>query len=141
MPPKKVIKEKATWTFQGKKEFTPPPLAIGFIYRIYNKTNGMSYIGKKNLQSFKGRGKKQITTESNWKIYEGSSKYLKEDIKKGDIISKEILQFAFSKAELTYLETQSIICGGCLMDDKSYNRWIKATIYAHSLNSAKKISK
>lgn len=130
MPQKK---EAVQWTHKGKNTFDIPPLAIGFVYRI-DLEDGRYYIGKKNLTSTRGRGKKAVTKESNWKTYCSSSKELKEIIKNGNInYKKEILEFCFSKAELTYRETASIICLGALIDDKSLNGWVKATIFKRFL--------
>lgn len=125
--------DKAQWTYLGKKEFEIPPTAIGFVYLIKVKGTKLYYFGKKNLTSTRGRGKKAITKESTWRNYESSSKELKELIKNGAVIEKEILQFAYSKSELTLLETQQIICNSCLTDENSLNRWVSCKIFQRYL--------
>ena len=110
MPSKKSKTEKAEWTYQGSKDFEVPELAIGFVYRIDVIGTPFYYYGKKNLTSTRGRGKKKVTKESTWRTYESSSKEIKELIKAGKKIKKQILEFAYSKSELTLLETKQIIC-------------------------------
>jgi hypothetical protein len=135
MPPKtkKTIVEKAEWTYQGKKDFTVPSLAIGFIYLIEIIGTPFYYYGKKNLTSTRGRGKKAITKESAWRNYESSSKEVKALIKGGKKIKKTILEFAYSKSELTLKETQAIICNNCLTDENSLNRWVYCRVYQKQL--------
>lgn len=110
-----------------------PSGAIGFIYIINDLTNKKYYIGRKMLTQTRGRGKNAKVSESNWKKYCGSNKELKELVKKGVKLKREILCFGFSKAEMTYLETKEIICSGALEDSNSYNGWVKATIYKKTL--------
>lgn len=99
------------------------PGAIGFVYEI-TLSNGMRYIGKKNLYSTRKRnyGKKELAKitdkrlktyemvkkESDWKKYYGSSDRVKDAVKKGEVevVNREILEFAFSNSQLTYLETK-----------------------------------
>jgi high-affinity Fe2+/Pb2+ permease len=73
---KKVIKDfdNGIWSFDEQLDFNR---AYGFIYLIYCSRNGMAYIGKKN---FKGAGKLNKGTQSNWRTYTGSSKSLQADI-------------------------------------------------------------
>jgi hypothetical protein len=131
MPPKikKTTVEKAEWTYQGKKDFTIPENAIGFTYLIEIIGTPFYYYGKKNLTSTRGRGKKAVTKESAWQNYEGSSKELKEIINGGKKIKKTILDFAYSKSELSYKETEKIICSGALVDKNSLNRWVICKIF------------
>ena len=91
MPPKKSKTEKAIWTYQGKQDFEVPESAIGFVYRIDVIGTPFYYYGKKNLTSTRGRGKRKVTKESTWRTYESSSKEIKELIKAGKKIKKEIL--------------------------------------------------
>lgn len=59
---------------------------FGFVYRIVEKDTTKHYIGKKQFHSYskkriKGRvNRKTITSESNWKLYTGSSTQLNENI-------------------------------------------------------------
>lgn len=133
MPPKK-IKETVNWIFEGKEDFSVPVNAIGFVYRIdLLDGSGIYYYGKKNLTSTRGRGKKSVTKESNWRKYNSSSKELVALIKKGTPYKKAIIEFCFSKAELTLKETMAIICNNCLTDIKSLNKWVYCRIYQHQL--------
>ena len=131
MPPKK--QNSNPWTYQGKKEFTVPTGAIGFVYKIEIVGTALYYYGKKNLHSVKGRGKNAVIRESNWKTYESSSKELKELITNGAKIKKEIVQFCFSKAELSLEETKAIICNGALEDLNSLNKWVTLKVWQHQL--------
>ena len=132
MPPKKKT-EKAIWTYQGKEDFEVPESAIGFVYRIDVIGTPFYYYGKKNLTSTRGRGKKKVTKESTWRTYESSSKEIKGLIKAGKKIKKEILEFAYSKSELTLLETKHIICNGCLEDTDCLNRWVALKVWQHQI--------
>ncbi len=131
--PKKSKTEKAVWTYQGSKDFEVPESAIGFVYRIDVIGTPFYYYGKKNLTSTRGRGKKKVTKESTWRTYESSSKEIKELIKAGKKIKKEILEFAYSKSELTLLETKQIICNGCLEDTDCLNRWVALKVWQHQI--------
>jgi hypothetical protein len=88
---------------------------------------GKKYIGKKVLfhnqkkkltkvelaeQTGRGRRKtfKVIQKESDWKKYYGSNTHLKNQISKGEVtlgdLRKQIIEVAFTKKHLTYLETK-----------------------------------
>ncbi len=129
MSPKKSKTEKVIWTYEGKEDFEVPSSAIGFVYRIDVIGTPFYYYGKKNLTSTRGRGKKKVTKESTWRTYESSSKEIKGLIKAGKKIKKEILEFAYSKSELTLLETKHIVCNNCIEDENSLNRWIYCRVY------------
>jgi hypothetical protein len=149
-------KQENTWVFNGE-EITSlsqmPEGTLGFIYKIYNLTTGKYYIGRKTCSSLRKRkltakekllpGNKrktviyEIKETSGWKNYCGSNEVLKEEIRKGDKVKREILHFCFTKAQITYLEVQEIVCSGALIDELSYNGWIKATIYKKYLLNTK----
>lgn len=124
-----IYKDKEIENFEDFKE----PNAYGFIYKITDKETGKFYIGKKNFYFDKKRkiGKKELAQypksyfrkykskggkwiyyeqsieESDWKDYYSSSKDLLKEIKKNknkDRYKREILQLAFYKKQLTYLE-------------------------------------
>lgn len=141
-------KEINNWTFNGQEitSFSQMPEGtLGFIYKIHNLDTGKYYIGRKTVSGNKKRkltAKEKLLPENKrktviiehkespgWKTYNGSNEVLKAEIKKGDKVVKEILHYCFSKAEITYLETREIICSGALVDELSYNGWVKATIY------------
>lgn len=117
-----------------------PKNTWGFIYKITNIDNNKFYIGKKQLynknnvkigkkekQQITGKGrrpcKKIIIKESNWLLYYGSNKSLLEDIKNlgESAFKREILEFAFNKKQLTYLEIKYQILNDVLEKDNSYN--------------------
>jgi len=83
---------------------TDPNLSkFGFVYRITNTKTKQAYIGCKQYFNYK-KGKKK--SESNWKIYMGSSKHLLEDIEK---IGKKKFKFEIiaefkNKRSLRYYE-------------------------------------
>ena len=122
-----------------------PEDVIGFVYMI-TTTSGKKYIGKKSLFSIRKRkfGKKEaalvtdkrkklyemVKKESDWKTYTGSNSILNEDIKNGVEYKKEILEYAFSKKQLSYLETKSLFSYGVLeTEDEFYNSNINGTYY------------
>ena len=128
---------KAIWTLGEKEDFNIPESAYGFVYRIDVIGTPFYYYGQKRLTSTRGRGKKAVTKESAWRNYEGSSLELKALIKSGKKIKKQILEFAYSKSDLTLKETKQIICNGCLEDDNSLNRWVYCRIYQKNIVNKK----
>ena len=54
-----------------------PVKYFGFTYLITNLTNGRMYVGKKQYWKY---AKRKQQKESDWKVYQSSSKYVKEDI-------------------------------------------------------------
>lgn len=124
---------------------------IGFIYLITNTTNNKIYVGRKSLysninkkltkkeiseQSGPGRKptKKLVTSESNWKVYCGSSKELIKDIKEigEDKFTREILHLCNTKKQLTFYEIQYQIIYKVLEVD-SYNDNILGKFYRKDL--------
>ena len=86
--------------FETDEPFVPNLKKFGFVYLIINTKNGKAYVGCK--QYYIGKSKK----ESKWETYMGSSKYLKEDIKK---IGKKHFRFEviaeyINKRSLRYYE-------------------------------------
>ena len=128
---------KAIWTLDEKEDFNIPESAYGFVYRIDVIGTPFYDYGQKRLTSTRGRGKKAVTKESAWRNYEGSSLELKALIKSGKKIKKQILEFAYSKSDLTLKETKQIICNGCLEDDNSLNRWVYCRIYQKNIVNKK----
>jgi hypothetical protein len=91
-----------------------PESAIGFVY-LLEHNSGKKYIGKKLLNSkktlppLKGyKRKRKIVKESDWLNYYGSNLLIKQMIKEGKQteFTRYILEFAYSKKQLTYLETK-----------------------------------
>ena len=62
--------------YKSDKPFIPNEDKFGFVYIITNTKTKKAYVGCK--QYYIGKTKKK----SKWQTYVGSSKYLKEDIKK-----------------------------------------------------------
>ena len=56
-----------------------PDTYYGFVYRITNTVSGRKYIGRKFYHTYK---KRKRVRESNWRVYAGSCKPLKEDMKR-----------------------------------------------------------
>lgn len=109
-----------------------PENTFGFVYEVTYIPTNEKYLGKKVLyfernkrlgkkaletlreeRKTKGlRGKtplkQKVVTESDWLIYLGSHNRIKQLVKEGkdDQFSKKILEFAFDKKHLTYLETK-----------------------------------
>jgi len=130
------------------KAFSPD--VMGFVYEV-TLSNGMKYIGKKNLFSVRKKkfGKKKlaeitdkrlkkyemIIKESDWKSYYGSSKRLKEEVAGGlQVINREILALATSKMNLTYLETKHMFVREVLeRSDEYYNDNILGKFYKKTI--------
>lgn len=116
------------------------PKVWGFVYLLllYDSKGNLKhqYIGKKNIYSKRKKvfGKKQIAamkdkrakkyeyniTESDWKTYISSNKYIKTNYSKYEI-KREILMFSTNDMDLKYKEAKEIICQGALEDDMFLN--------------------
>ena len=104
--------------------------AFGFVYLITNLTNNKKYIGCKMLQKvikrkpLKGKkNKRHETIESDWKTYTSSSNELNKDI---ELLGKqnfkfEIIDFAYSKSHLKYLEAKYQFDNDVLLSESWYN--------------------
>jgi len=106
--------------------------AYGFTYKLEYE-DGFIYYGKKNLYSERKvkKGKKEIALqqdkraskfkivrkESDWVRYTSSSDVVKKHV----LLSKTILDIAYSKRELTYLETKLLFNSNALEDEKCLN--------------------
>jgi hypothetical protein len=103
----------------------------GFIYKITNLKTGKFYIGRKTLYFERKRkvGKKyeKYKIESDWKKYKSSCKELKQEYNEMDF-KKEIIHFAISKKNLTYLELKYQILFEVLEKD-TYNNNILGKFY------------
>ena len=110
------------WYYQNKliQEINDLPKdTFGFIYQTTHTPTGKRYIGKKSLiynlkkklgkkekALWEGKGRppvyKRVLKESDWKTYYGSHSFIK-DANEEDL-TRKILQIAYHKKELTYLE-------------------------------------
>jgi hypothetical protein len=126
--------------FKSNREITDvadmPEGVFGFVYLIVTY-EGKKYIGRKQVSSKRKRrfGKREIAKlkdkrkktwewvikESDWKDYVSSNDKLKEDIANGTKYEKYIIEYAFSKKELSYLEEKHLFSKGVLESDTWYN--------------------
>jgi hypothetical protein len=117
-----LYKDKHINTIEDFEDTTP----FGFIYITTHTVTGKKYLGKKslyhtnnvklgkkelaNLPVTRGRTKltKQVIKESDWKTYYGSADYIKSLLKndKQNELTREIIDVAYNKKHLTYLETK-----------------------------------
>ena len=104
--------------------------AFGFIYLITNLTNNKKYIGCKMLQKvikrkpLKGKkNKRHETIESDWRTYTSSSNELNKDIESlgKENFKFEIIDFAYSKSHLKYLEAKYQFDNDVLLSESWYN--------------------
>ena len=125
------------WLYKGKEinEISDlPPNTFGFIYQTTHVPTSKKYIGKKSLiynlkkklgkkekLLWEGKGRppvyKRVLKESDWKTYYGSHSFIKEANKED--LKREILEIAYHKKELTYLECKYQFVLGVL-ESKSY---------------------
>ena len=111
-----------------------PKDAFGFIYQTTHLPTNKKYIGKKSLMYYlkkklgkkekllwEGKGRppvyKRVLKESDWKTYYGSHSFIKEANKED--LKREILENAYHKKELTYLEWKYQFTLGVL-ENRSY---------------------
>ena len=115
-----------------------PEGAVGFIY-ILTDVAGFFYLGKKSLYStvtksaLKGtKRKRKVTTESKWLQYCSSNKYFKQ-LEPWEIVERTIIDFAYTKKHLSFLETEALFSLQVLRNPMSKNRniggkWFPADI-------------
>ena len=121
-----------------------PKETFGFIYCTTHTPTGKKYIGKKSLiynlkkklgkkekALYEGKGRpptfKRVLKESDWKTYYGSHSFIK-DANKEDL-ERKILQVAYNKKELTYLECKYQFVLEVLEDKKYLNDNILGKFY------------
>jgi hypothetical protein len=92
-----------------------PKNTFGFIYEATYIPTNEKYLGKKvlyfnrTLPPLKGtKRKRKVVKESDWLTYYGSHTKIKQLLSEGkqENFSRKILEFAFNKKHLTYLETK-----------------------------------
>lgn len=114
-----------------------PEGAVGFVYRITNKTTGTRYIGQKRFfktiirPPLKGQKRKRRSiVESDWKTYFSSSDVLKQQLAESslDNFKKEILAICYSKGMLSYTEAKLQFDLGVLFDNTYQNGIIQTRI-------------
>ena len=120
-----------SWTYKNKKigDITQfPENTFGFIYQATYLPTNEKYLGKKvlsfnrTLPPLKGtKRKRKVVKESDWQTYYGSHEKIKSLLKENKHLEfqREILEFAFNKKHLTYLETKYLFCNNVL-ENKEY---------------------
>ena len=117
-----------------------PKDCFGFVYRVLHKPTGRYYIGKKVLYYnrkvkigkkeralWEGVGRpptfKTVTKESDWKSYYGSHTEITKIIKENrqHEFDREILEFAYNKKHLTYLEIKWLFKESALENENYLN--------------------
>ena len=123
------------WLFK-RGHLGPGPMpkdVFGFIYEV-TFTDGKKYLGKKQVwmqRKLKPRKTDRVNArrikfyEAKWREYEGSSQH------RGDreVASKEILQFCYSKKELTYEEEKILFVRDVLFDESYLNANIRGVYF------------
>ena len=125
------------WLYKGSEinEISDlPNNAFGFVYQTTHLPTNKKYIGKKSLMYnlkkklgkkekalWEGKGRppvyKRVLKESDWKNYYGSHSFIKEANEED--LKREILEIAYHKKELTYLECKYQFTLGVL-ESRSY---------------------
>jgi hypothetical protein len=125
------------WLYKNKEinEISDlPNNAFGFVYQTTHLPTNKKYIGKKSLMYnlkkklgkkekalWEGKGRppvyKRVLKESDWKNYYGSHGFIKEANEED--LTREILEIAYHKKELTYLECKYQFTLGVL-ESRSY---------------------
>ena len=125
------------WLYKGSEinEISDlPNNAFGFVYQTTHLPTNKKYIGKKSLiynlkkklgkkekLLWEGKGRppvyKRVLKESDWKTYYGSHSFIKEANEED--LKREILEIAYHKKELTYLECKYQFTLGVL-ESRSY---------------------
>ena len=111
------------WTYEGAN-FTSDDINdfFGYVYRITNLTTGKQYIGRKYFTQRRkprsGKGKRRVTTESNWKKYYGSSAELKADVKTlgKSNFKREIISLHTTLGKVNYEETKQLFLNNVLIE-------------------------
>ena len=111
------------WYYQGTA-FTSDDIGdfFGYVYRITNLQTGKQYIGRKYFTQRRkprsGKGKRRVTSESDWKKYYGSSKELKDDVKKfgHSIFRREIISLHETLGKVNYEETKQLFLNNVLIE-------------------------
>lgn len=109
------------WYYNEQVLTELPEDKIGFVYLITNLTTGRRYIGKKlskfsrvkykmvtQKNGIKKRKKIRSKIDSDWQTYWSSSPEVQADVKQlgENKFRREILYFADSKGQLSYLEAR-----------------------------------
>jgi len=143
------------WLYKNKEIHNLEDLpkgVFGFVYKTTHIPTGKKYIGKKSLVykrkkkltkkellEYEGqRGRKPthkvVEFESDWKTYYGSNSYIKDCVKEcPEELTREILEFADTKIQLTYLECRYQFILKVLEDKQYLNDNILGKFYSKDL--------
>lgn len=108
---------------------------FGFVYCITNLLNDRKYIGRKyfftDRRNPKGKGKRRIRKESDWKDYYGSSEELKADVEKHgkENFRRVILSLHKTKGSVNYTEIAEQVKRDVIFNDFYYNASIGGKYY------------
>jgi len=93
------------WQFPHGYNETAEERFAGFVYLITNTVTGRAYIGRK---AFKSKIKGNVRP-SNWRVYHGSCKPLKADIKAlgADRFTRRVISLHRTNAEMNYAEIEA----------------------------------
>lgn len=133
------------WYYNEQVLTELPEEKIGFVYLITNLTTGRRYIGKKlskfsrvkykmvtQKNGIKKRKKIRSKIDSDWQTYWSSSPEVQADVKQlgENKFRREILYFADSKGQLSYLEAREQFQRQVLeFPDQWYNGIIQCRIH------------
>ena len=130
------------WKYEDKEVLSlddVPKGAVGFIYIIVD-SEGYFYIGKKSFYStitrppLKGtKRKRKVTKESSWLNYKSSNKTVKE-WEDWEIKNKTIINYAYTKKHLTYLECHALFTLNCLRNKMCLNDNILGKFFSSDLD-------
>lgn len=131
------------WLYKGEQINSIEDLpegTFGFVYRTRYIPTDQCYIGKKQLiynlkkklgkkekALWEGKGRppvyKRVEKESDWKTYYGSHAEVKKLLKEEgeDKFIREILELAFEKKRLTYLENKYLFTLEVLENERYFN--------------------
>ena len=105
-------------------------------YVMLNPNTGSIVTSKPMIRKLRAEGQtatiktyEEVYKESNWKTYLGSS----EELDTSKVESKVILAFAYSKRELTYLETKQQFINNVLEDKEYLNKNINGMWFKDNL--------
>ena len=130
------------WFYNDKEFDLTPEDYQGFVYMITELDTDKKYIGKKyfwkpkTLPKTKSRKRKIKTrVESDWKIYYGSSKEVKQlvETRGEDKYKREILKLCKTKGECSYYEAKYQFQYDVLLSDDYYNELISCRIHSKHL--------
>jgi len=129
------------WTHKGKHfKLEDYPEEITYFVYLISYSDGSKYVGSKVVRSkrrlkplksqleIRKNYKREEIKESNWKKYEGSTKFSKGK----SIKCKEILHLCLTKRAATMLEVKEILCRDAIVRDDYLNENALGKFYRNS---------